>query len=89
MRRRLSDDGLAGIELAFVELLVDGLAVGELKREQARGQRAYEGMSLLSASSPSPSSLSTSSCGFGLLPRELAAGELTWVRVHCCCCSQW
>ena len=30
MSRRLSGDGLAGIELAFGELTVDGLADGEL-----------------------------------------------------------
>ena len=67
MSKRLSGDGLASIKLAFVELLVGGLAVdelivNELVRGRACGQRAQEGDELAWC--------------------ELTAGELEWVRAH-------
>ena len=71
MGRRLSDDGPAGIELAFDELLVDGVTVGE------RASSGLVRVELATSEHEREDELADSE----LLWCKLAGSELSWCEL--------
>ena len=76
MGRRLSDDGPAGIELAFDELLVNGVVVGEL------ASNGLVRVELATSKHEREDELTDDELAMGeVADGELADGELSWCEL--------